>query len=106
MDNLSLNRYTSLVLGSYLSWCYSDSDGHFKATCIINNERENIYSFKEVTSYDIQLKKGWNTIEHILAEKEDWKNESDQGSFPKKSTTISINTIPNNIKWYAKYFGE
>jgi hypothetical protein len=106
MDNVSLNRQTSLVLGSFLSWYYSDSDGNFKAMCEVNNERENTYNFKEVTSYNIQFKKGWNIIEHTLVEKEDWKNESEQGSLPKTVTEISINNIPNNIKWYLKYFGE
>jgi len=35
-DNESLNRHTSLVLGSSLSWYYSDSDANFKAICKVN----------------------------------------------------------------------
>ncbi len=105
-DNASLNRHTSLVLGSYLSWYYSDRDGNFIAVCKVNNKWENDYNFQEVTSYNIQLKEGWNIIKHTLVEKEDWKNESKQGSLPKISTKTSITNIPTNINWYLKYFGN
>lgn len=106
LDNASINRHTSLVLGSYLSWYYSDGDANFKATCKVNLDSENKYNFKEVTNYDILLKEGWNIVKHTLVEKKDWKNESNQGSLPKLITKTSINTIPNNINWYLKYFGE
>lgn len=106
LDNASLNRHTSLVLGSYLSWYYSDGDANFKATCKVNSEWENSYNFIEVTNYDIQLKEGWNIVKHTLVEKEDWKNESNQGSLPKHITKTSITTIPNNNNWYLNYFGE
>ncbi len=105
-DNASLNRYTSLVLGSYLSWYYSDSDGNFKAMCNVNYESANNYNFKEITNYDIQLKEGWNIVKHTLVEKEDWKNESNQGSLPKTITKTSITKIPANINWYLKYVGN
>ena len=59
-----------------------------------------------MTNYDILLKEGWNIVKHTLVEKEDWKNESNQGSLPKLITKTSITTIPNNINWYLKYFGE
>lgn len=106
LDNASLNRHTSLVLGSYFSWYYCDGDANYKATCKVNLESENNYNFKEVTNYDIQLKEGWNIVKHTLVEKEDWKNESNQGSLPKHITKTSITTIPNNINWYLKYIGE
>ena len=105
-DNGSLNRNTQLILGSYLSWYYSDSAGNFKAMCTVNMKMENTYDFKEVTNYDIRLKKGWNIIKHTLLEREDWKNESQQGSLPKTSAKITISDIPDNIVWYSKYFGE
>ena len=105
-DNGSLNRNTQLILGSYLSWYYSDSDDNFKAMCTVNMKMENTYDFKEVTNYDIQLKKGWNIIKHTLLEKEDWKNETQQGSLPKTITILKINDIPDNINWYSKYIGE
>ena len=105
-DNASLNRHSSLVLGSSLYWYFSDSDGLFKAKCSVNLESENTYSFKEVTSYDIQLKKGWNLVKHSLVEKEDWKNETGQGSLPKTITKTSIVNIPVNINWYVKYVGK
>ncbi|MCF6351900.1 MAG: hypothetical protein L3J06_02715 [Cyclobacteriaceae bacterium] len=97
LDNASINRHTSLVLGSYLSWYYSDGDANFKATCKVNLDSENNYNFKEVTNYNILLKEGWNIVKHTLVEKEDWKNESNQGSLPKLITKTSITTIPNNI---------
>ena len=105
-DNSSLNRHSSLVLGSSLSWYFSDSDALFKAECSVNLDSENNYTFKEVTSYDIQLKKGWNLVKHTLIEKEDWKNETGQGSLPKTITKTSINNIPININWYVKYIGR
>lgn len=105
-DNASLNRHSSLVLGSSLYWYYSDSDSRFKAKCSVNLELENTYAFKEVTTYEIQLKKGWNLVKHTLVEKEDWKNETGQGSLPKTITKTSIINIPININWYMKYFGK
>jgi len=105
-DNGSLNRHTSLVLGSYLSWYYSDSDANFKAMCTVNAEWEDDYNFKEVTSYDIQLKEGWNIVKHTLVEKEDWKSESMQGSLPKTITKTSIANVPGDINWYLSVFGE
>ena len=105
-DNNGLNRNTTLVLGSQLFWIYSNGDGDFKATCTVNKKYDNSYHFKEVTNYDIQLKKGWNPIQTTLIEKEDWINENDKGSLPKKIAKISITKIPENIHWYLKYWGE
>ncbi len=105
-DNPSLNRHTSLVLGSYLTWYYSDSDANFKATCKVNLEYENSYNFQEVTSYDVQFKKGWNLVIHTLIEKEDWENEASKGSLPKVVKLASSTDIPPTINWYMKYFGE
>ena len=105
-DNNGLNRSSSLVLGSHLTWFYSDGEGEFKATCTVNMEYDNSYNFKEVTTYDIQLKKGWNIIRTTLVEKEDWKNENDKGSLPKTMSKTSITKIPENINWYVKYWGE
>lgn len=105
-DNVGLNRHSSLVLGSELSWIYSNEDGNFKATCSVNMTYESSYNFKEITNYNIQLKKGWNMIESTLVEKQDWKNENDQGSLPKTITKTSIVKILENINWYIKYWGE
>lgn len=105
-DNNGLNRHSTLVLGSQLTWFYSDGDGDFKATCTVNMEYDNSYNFKEVTTYDIQLKKGWNLIKTTLLEKEDWKNGNDKGSLPKTMNKTSISKIPENIHWYLKYWGE
>jgi hypothetical protein len=105
-DNGSLNRYTSLILGSEISWFYSDSDVTFKATCTVNNESEGYYNFKEVTTYDIKFNKGWNLVQHTLAEKEDWKNGEEQGSLPKTMTKTTITKIPETINWYVKYWGN
>jgi len=105
-DNLSLNRSTRLVLGSTVSWFYSDSDVQFKATCSVNNKRENVYDFKEITSYDIQFKEGWNMVLQTLVEKEDWKNETEKGSLPKTITKTSIAKIPNTINWYLNYWAN
>lgn len=104
--NASLNRHTSLVLGSYLTWVYSDSDGNFKASCKVNMESEGVYNFEEVTKYDLKLKQGWNIINHTLVEKEDWESESKKGSFPKTVTITSVTNIPNTINWYINYFGQ
>lgn len=101
-DNIGENRRTTLVLGSTISWFYSDSDALFEAKCTVNNKRESVYDFKEVTSYTIHFKKGWNMILNTLIEKEDWKNETEKGSLPK--TITSIERIPNTINWYLKYW--
>ncbi len=105
-DNTGENRYKSLVLGSTISWAYSDSDVVFKAKCTVNMERENVYDFKEVTSYTIHFKKGWNIILNTLLEKEDWKNGEELGSLPKTMTKTSITKIPTTINWYLNYWAN
>lgn len=105
-DNVSLNRQNGLVLGSSLSWYYSASDTNFKAKCTVYLEAENIYDFMEVTTYDMELKKGWNTIKYTLTEREDWKDDVQQGSLPKTMAKTSITTIPSDINWFIKYFGD
>lgn len=105
-DNIGINRSTSLVLGSSVSWFYSDSEVMFKATCTVNNKRENVYDFKETTSYNIQFKKGWNMVLNTLVEKEDWKNNNEKGSLPKTITKTSIAKIPNTINWNLKYWAN
>ena len=105
-DNASLNRYTSLVLGSELSWYYSTADTVFKATCTVNNESEGYYNFAEVSSYNLDLKAGWNLVQNTLTEKEDWGNGDEQGSLPKTISKSTVSEIPASIKWYLKYWGE
>lgn len=104
--NTGENRRTSLVLGSTISWFYSDSDALFKAKYTINNKRENVYDFKEVTDYTIHFKKGWNMVLTSLDEKEDWKDETGKGSLPKTITKTSIERIPSTINWYVKYWAK
>ena len=104
--NIGENRSTSLVLGSTISWFYSDSNLLFKAKCSINNKRENVYDFKEVTDYTIHFKKGWNMVLNTLVEKEDWKNETKKGSLPKTIRKESIERIPITINWYVKYWAK
>lgn len=67
---------------------------------------DNSYDFEEVTSYDIYFKKGWNLVKHTLIEKEDWKNETDQGGLPKTISITSIVEFPSDVKWYVKLFGQ
>jgi len=105
-DNNGVNRSASLVLGSTISWAYSDSEVLFKAKCTVNNKRENVYDFKEVANYTIHFNKGWNMILNTLAEKEDWKNGDEIGSLPKTISKTSITKIPNTINWYLKYWAN
>ncbi len=105
-DNVGSNRHSSLVLGSTISWYYSDGDGTFKAKCTVNTEWENSYNFKEVTSYELHFKKGWNIVQHTLLEKEDWKNDTDHGSLPKTINKKTIVNIPSDINWYLKYWAN
>ncbi|WP_296380138.1 hypothetical protein [Winogradskyella sp.] len=105
-DNSGLNRSSSLVLGSTISWIYSDSDVVFNANCTVNQERENSYSFKETTTYNLHLNKGWNIVQNTLLEKEDWKNNNDQGSLPKTISKAIVRKIPPNINWYLKYWAN
>lgn len=105
-SNEGANRRTSLVLGSTISWYYSDSDVVFNGKCSVNIQQENVYDFKEVTSYTIQFNKGWNMILNTLVEKEDWKNGTEMGSLPKTMTKTSITKIPNTINWYLNYWAE
>ncbi|MEE9432034.1 MAG: hypothetical protein V3V16_13380 [Melioribacteraceae bacterium] len=104
-DNGSLNRYTSLVLGSYISWFYSDGAGIFKASCGVSFDEE-YYKFEEVSEYNLKFKKGWNIVEHKLLEKQDWKNDASQGSLPKVMEIKTTTTIPKSINWYVKYWGK
>ncbi len=105
-DNKGSNRSTSLILGSTISWIYVDSDVLFNGKCSVNFEQENVYSFKEVTRYSLQFKKGWNMILNTLVEKEDWKNETALGSLPKTMTKSSITEIPNTMNWYLNYWAD
>ncbi len=102
-DNGSLNRHSSLVLGSEISWFYSDDIASFKAKCMVKVEWENSYNFDEVTTYNIHFKKGWNMVQHTLSEKEDWRNETAHGSLPKTISKNTITKIPENINWYVNY---
>lgn len=104
--NAGSNRNSSLVLGSSIIWLYSDSDAVFEAKCAINMESERNYSFKEITNYNLQLKKGWNIVQHSLAEKEDWENEGARGSLPKTITKTSLLEIPSSINWYMNYWAN
>lgn len=105
-DNKGSNRSSSLVLGSSISWIYADSDVIFNGKCSVNFAQENFYNFKEVTTYTIDFKKGWNMVLHTLVEKEDWKNGEEIGSLPKTMTKASITEIPNTIHWYLNYWAE
>ncbi len=104
-DNGSLNRRTSLVLGSEVSWFYCDMDANFNATCSVGVEYGDYYNFNETTTYDLRLEKGWNIVLHTLSEKEDWKSGKEKGSLPKTMSKTSIDKIPSSINWYVKYWG-
>lgn len=105
-DNKGSNRSTSLILGSTISWIYADSDVIFNGKCSVNFEQENVYNFKEVTSYSLHFEKGWNMILNTLVEKEDWKNGTELGSLPKTMTKTSITEIPNTMNWYLNYWAD
>jgi hypothetical protein len=105
-DNKGTNRSSSLILGSTISWIYADSDVIFNGKCSVNFDQKNVYNFKEVTRYDLHLKKGWNMILNTLVEKEDWKNGTESGSLPKKITKKSITNIPNTMNWHLNYWAE
>jgi len=105
-DNIGENREKGLVLGSTISLAYSDSDVVFKAKCTVNINRENVYDFKEVTTYNLNLKKGWNIVQNALLEREDWTNETEKGSLPKTMTKTSITKIPTTINWYLNYWAN
>ena len=105
-DNAGSNRSSSLVLGSSIFWLYSDSDAVFEAKCVINMENEGNYSFKEVTNYNLELKRGWNVVQHSLVEKQDWESEGSRGSLPKTITKTSVIEIPGSINWYMNYWAN
>lgn len=105
-NNNGSNRRTGLILGSTISWVYTDSDVLYTGTCSVNFEQENLYNFKEVTRYDLNFKKGWNMVLNTLVEKEDWKNGAEIGSLPKSITKTSISNIPETMSWYLNYWAE
>ena len=105
-DNGGSNRRTSLVLGSFISYYYSDGDIQFKTECTQNLKYGDLYDFLEVTSYNVHFKEGWNMVLNTLSEKEDWNYEESSGSLPKTLSKISITQIPENIEWFAHYTGE
>ena len=105
-NNGSLNRNSSLVLGSEISWFYCNALATFKAKCVVKVAWENSYNFDEVKTYDMHFKKGWNMVQHTLLEKEDWKNDEGQGSLPKTIMKTTITQLPEQINWYVKYWGE
>lgn len=105
-DNYGSNRSTSLVLGSAISWVYCDSDASLVAECKKEVALENAYDFVETTNFNVQFKKGWNLVEHTFIEKEDWKNDTDQGSLPKTRSVNTITQIPENINWHINYWAN
>ena len=105
-DNNGLNRHTQLVLGSHISWFYSDGETAIETKCTNHLEWKTSYSFEEVTSLDIHFKKGWNMVQHTLLEREDWKEGDKAGSLPKKMSKSSISNLPENITVYVNYWGK
>lgn len=95
-----------MILGSTISWVYADSDVVFNGKCSVNFNQENVYNFKEVTSYDLHFEKGWNMILNTLVEKKDWKKGTALGSLPKTMTKTSITKIPKTINWYLNYWAK
>ncbi|MBT2162822.1 hypothetical protein [Zobellia barbeyronii] len=90
-------------LGSTMYLVYSDVETNAKANCSEKKQWEGAYSFDEKTSYNLQLKKGWNLVSDSLTEMEDWDNGTEKGSLPKTRIVESVDKVPANINWYMKY---
>jgi len=104
IDNESANVYENLVLGSTVSWFYSNGTCNFKANCSENTVWEGKYDFTNERNYNIQLKTGWNMVQFDMLEKEEWEDDVGSGNMERKGSKKTINKIPENINWYIKMF--
>lgn len=104
ISNELTNIYANIVLGSTITWFYSNGTCIFKANCSQRIEWEGKYDFMKESNYDIQLKEGWNMVEHSIIEKEQWKDDLGEGNTERKDSKKTVDKVPENIKWYVKIF--
>lgn len=104
INNELTNIYANIVLGSTITWFYSNGTCIFKANCSQRIEWEGKYDFMKESNYDIQLKEGWNMVEHSIIEKEQWKDDLGEGNTERKDSKKTVDKVPENIKWYVKIF--
>ena len=97
------------VIGSTISWFYSDGDVEFKANCTTYEDDEteedglDRNTIQNKTSYDISFKQAWNIVTHRLLEKKDITKGEQQYSRRLIEQKTSVANIPSNINWYLKY---
>ncbi len=100
------------VIGSTISWFYSNGDGEFKANCTTYEDDETAKdgldrnTIRNKTSYNISFKKGWNIVTHRLLEKKDITKGTQQYSRRLIEQKTSVANIPPNINWYLKYWAN
>lgn len=104
ISNELTNIYANIILGSTITWFYSNGTCIFKANCSQRIEWEGKYDFMKESNYDIQLKEGWNMVEHSIIEKEQWKDDLGEGNTERKDSKKTVDKVPENIKWYVKIF--
>jgi len=100
------------VIGSTISWFYSEGDGEFKANCTTYEDDETAKdgldrnTIQNKTSYDISFNKGWNIVTHRLLEKKDITKGTYQFSRRLIEQKTSVAKIPPTINWYIKYWAN
>jgi len=104
LENHPSSPYENLALGTSISWYYSSGAGVFKANCSQNEVWEGKYDFVKENSFDIQLKEGWNIVQHDILEKKEWKDEVGNGNMERKGQKKTVDRIPESINWHIKMF--
>lgn len=108
-DEANRNEFS---LGSKLSLVLSSGEGKFKATCTVyeddtsGNGEVDKNNLRNKTSYNINLKKGWNFVEHKLVKTKEL--EDDRGKYKRRliEEKLSIDKIPTTMNWYIDYWAN
>ncbi len=100
------------VIGSTISWFYSNGEGEFKANCTTYEDDETAKdgldrnTIRNKTSYNISFKKGWNIVSHSLLEKKDITTDTGQYSKRLIEQKESVANIPATMNWYLNYWAN
>lgn len=100
-----------LTIGSYFSWYYSNGDGKLNAVCTSYNHLKDsnevdINNIRNTKTFNINFKKGWNLVEHKLAEVRDQEINGQLMTTRYKEEKLSIDELPNTVNWHLNYFAN
>jgi len=87
----------NIAKGYYLRWFFAENNASAKGSCSMptytGNGDEN---YMDITTYDLQLQKGWNIIKYAITE----TFTSQAGKIaPSKTEITKINEVPADVQW-------